>query len=152
MVYQWKTPLYKVSADVAGAEVEGCRNVDGVITPASVVERATPTANPLHPCFEWDNDKAAIKWREQEARVLIGNLVTVIKTDSSDEPPMVVRAFVNTNGNDGKSYKDIVTVLKHGGDREYLLARAKSELESFMVKYGKLSELAAVFKAIGEVL
>jgi hypothetical protein len=33
-----------------------------------------------------------------------------------------------------------------------MLARAKSELESFTVKYGKLSESSAVFAAIGEVL
>lgn len=151
MVYQWKLPLYKVSADVAGAEVEACRNEYGIITPASVVERAQPQESPLHECFEWDNDKAAIKWREQEARVLIGNIVTVFSGEAEVNAPVTVRAFVNTPGKESGGYKGIVSVLNNPADREHMLSKALDELRSFKMKYASLNELVDVFHAIDQV-
>lgn len=148
MVYEWKVPMYRVPANVAGAEIEACMDAEGVISPASVVERAAPETNPLHGCFEWDNDKAAGKWREQEARTLIGNLVTVFAGESESRQPITVRAFVNTIGRDGRGYKNIVTVLGCDADRERMLATAMQELTSFKTKYASLSELAEVFGAI----
>ena len=154
MVYEWKTKgLYKVSPDIAGNEIERCRDEDGIITPGAVVAQASNEDNPLHSCFEWDDMKAAAKWREQEARVLICNLATVMEIAEPDASAVTVRAFVNVVGNDSseRGYKNIVSVLMNKKEREYMLDKAMGELRSFQVKYGVLSELAEVFAAIKKV-
>ena len=153
MVYKWKTTgLYKVDPNIAGAEIERCRNDGDVILPSAVVERAADVENPLHDCFEWDNGKAANKWREQQARVLIANVLTVVEAKSEEAKPTVVRAFVNISDGGERGYKEVNKVLLNDADRQYMLDRALGELRSFEVKYQTLSELNTVFAAIREVL
>lgn len=151
MSYKWKQPIYKVDATTAAREIESCRDEHGIITPASVVDRAAPNDNPIHVCFEWDNDAAAIKYREYEARQLIGNLVTVIRVDKPGTAPIPTRAFVNICSEDGRGYKPIMAVLQSPTERAVLLARAMAELAAFRQKYVDLSELATVFSAIDKI-
>jgi hypothetical protein len=152
MDYEWKTRgLYKLDANIAGKEIEECRDGDGTVHPSDIVKKAKPENSALHGCFEWDNDEAAVKWREQQARVLLANIVTVVHTGDGDTAPVTVRAFVNYSGQNG-GYKHINTVLRNPDEREMLLDRAKGELRSFEAKYATLNELAALFAAIKEVL
>jgi hypothetical protein len=44
---------------------------DGMLKPEAVVNAARDEASPLHPCFTWDDSKAAEKQRLHEARLLI---------------------------------------------------------------------------------
>jgi hypothetical protein len=156
MVYQWKTPgLYKISPDVAAAELEECRNPDGVITPSDVVERAKSHDSPLHEIFEWNNTKAANKWRESQARTMIANIMTVMEINEGEEKRTVtVRAYphINGDGEEGRGYKPLKVVLENSQDKEYLLQRAKAELASFQMKYRNLSELTSVLEAISKLL
>lgn len=150
--YDWKTPgLYSVSADVAGAQIENLYHIKGEVNAADVVQVASNADNPLHSCFEWIDDIAAQKYREQQARVLIGNLVTVVVTDSNEES-QPVRAFIHIRDKAESGYKPITVVVSDRKDTKYMLERAKAELQSFTTKYGALSELASLFKAIREVL
>lgn len=43
----------------------------GKITPAQLVDAARQPSSPLHPYFEWNNDTAAEKYREIQARTLL---------------------------------------------------------------------------------
>ena len=157
MVYQWKTTgLFKVDANVAGAEIERCRDADGYIAPGAVVARAADNDNALHPCFEWDNDTAAGKWREQQARVLICNLVTEYPSKEADAGPIVVRAFVHiasetVDGAKERGYKHIVGILSKEDETAYMMDRALAELRSFKAKYGKLVALTGVISAIEQL-
>jgi len=152
MVYEWKFPnLYNISAQAAGAEIEGCKNSDGFITPAAVVEKAKDEASVIHDCFEWDNDTAADKYRLQQAGELIRNIVTVCKTED-EAVPLTVRAFVNVKSEAERGYKGIAAVVTKPDEYAYLLGCAKNELEAFEKKYAVLTELRSVFRAISEVL
>lgn len=148
MVYQWKTPVVRLDANVAGAEIEQCRDENGIIKPASVVERARPETNPIHVCFEWDDDKAAARYREDQARALLRNIVTVVESHGSK--PISVNAFVNIECESGRGYKGIVQVMERSADRAYILQSAISELNVLRKKYADLSELSAVFDAIDQ--
>ena len=44
---------------------------DGMLKPEAVVNAARDEKSPLHPCFTWDDGKAAEKQRMHEARLLI---------------------------------------------------------------------------------
>ena len=150
--YEWKTPgLYRISADTVGAEIEQLCNIKGEVSASDVVDIATDIDSPLHSCFEWDDDIAAIKYREEQARALLRNLVTVVVGDSDIES-QPVRAFVHIRSESGSGYKPITVVVQDKKDTAYMLERAKAELRSFTVKYNALSELAELFDIIDKLV
>lgn len=145
MVYQWKIPgIIPVDAQTAGEELERIYNRDGSITPEAVVEDSADPSAPLHGCFEWDDKKAAHKYRITQAQDIIRCIVSV---DAPASPAAPIRAFVSTK----QDYKPITIVLDDEAARAELLRSALCELENFKRKYATLQELASIFAAIEEV-
>jgi hypothetical protein len=152
MAYYWKIPgVYPVSADAAGQEIAECENEQGYIVPETVVERAKAPASAIHGCFEWNDKAAATRYRIHQASELIRNIVTV-SVSESDGSKQPIRAFVNIKGESERGYKAISAVISNPGEYAYLLATAKSDLETFRRKYESLAELGVVMAAIQEVL
>ena len=145
MIYKWKTGFYKASAEDAGKVFEELEQTVG-LTPKAVVDASRNENAPLHSEFEWDDAVAGEKWREQQARVMICALTTVIDEEQS-EP---VRAYVQISPR-GEKYENIVTVLSDDDKSAAMLERAMSELRSFRRKYSTLQKLAKVFKAIDDL-
>lgn len=149
---EWKVKgIYPVSADTAVDVINGCQDENGYVSAKSVVDVSRPEKAPLHECFEWNDDTAAEKWREQQARVMIKNIVTVeVEEDSKRE---TTKTFVHVISDDkSKGYKLTDVAIYNENDREYVLKSAKRELLAFQEKYRQLTELAAVFSAIKKVL
>lgn len=143
--YQWKTREYKTPAQEAGEELERIKSKRGKLTASNVVDESRSWDAVLHQEFDWDDEKAAEKHREAQARTLIGNLVTVIVTPREHEPTHhTVRAYVHTP----KEYERVDVALKKVDTREYILNTAKSELITFRRKYNALTELANVIHEI----
>ena len=143
MTYQWKVPgIMPVDAQTAGNELQRIYERDGVIEPETVVaESQTPSA-PLHSCFEWDDAKAAHKYRITQAQNIIRAIVVV---DDAKQPE--TRAFVSVE----REYHPVSVVVRNPEKREILLQNALNELRWFERKYHALQELANVFAAIKEV-
>lgn len=143
MTYQWKVPgIMPVDAQTAGNELQRIYERDGVIEPETVVaESQTPSA-PLHSCFEWDDEKAAHKYRITQAQNIIRAIVVV---DEAKQPE--TRAFVSVQ----REYHPVSVVVRNPEKREILLQNALNELRWFERKYNTLQELSAVFSAIKEV-
>lgn len=143
MTYQWKVPgIMPVDAQTAGNELQRIYERDGVIEPETVVaESQTPSA-PLHSCFEWDDEKAAHKYRITQAQNIIRAIVVV---DEAKQPE--TRAFVNVQ----REYHPVSVVVRNPEKREILLQNALNELRWFERKYNTLQELSNVFAAIEEV-
>lgn len=143
MTYQWKVPgIMPVDAQTAGNELQRIYERDGVIEPETVVaESQTPSA-PLHSCFEWDDAKAAHKYRITQAQNIIRAIVVV---DEAKQPE--TRAFVNVQ----REYHPVSVVVRNPEKREILLQNALNELRWFERKYNTLQELSNVFAAIKEV-
>jgi len=140
MVYQWKIDKYaNVSAQAAGEEIEKCRDGNGFIQPESVVNIAKPEESPIHTCFEWNNYKAAKKYRVVQAQELIRNVVVVNVIEREPEQP--VRAFINIKKRNERGYKTIDVVVRNKYDSAYMLETAKRELDAFKQKYMILLEL-----------
>ena len=65
--YAWKMGMsIPVKPDVAGTIFEKIIKERGELKPSYVVEEAKPVKSPLHPCFEWDDMKAAHAHRLQQ--------------------------------------------------------------------------------------
>ena len=118
-------------------------------TAKDLVEFAKDEGTELHKCFTWEDTEAARKWREHEARVIVGNLKITYLPKKAEEPRLV-RAFVMPS-NTGK-YRPISCVVKNQDEYSMLLEKAKAELIAFQKKYSSLVELDEVFTAIKSII
>ena len=149
--HRWKSgSRFPVRPAVAAAALDAiARASAGAVTPAAVVDAARSTRHPLHRCFTWDDTVAAERWREQQARVLIG-AVRVIVEDGGKGASQV--AFLSVNVRDaGRAYMASTVVLSDDDYREQALAEALAALNGWRRRHRHLNELAEVFEAIDRV-
>ena len=145
--YKWKTPgFYKVSAQAAGEELERIKTANGELTANGIVDASRPKTAILHSIFSWNDTEAAEKWREQQARNMTDNLVTVCVIGSTREQ-VPVRAFVHLQND----YKPISVVTSSEDLTDQMLRNAMRELKSFEFKYKTLTQLAKVMEAIDKL-
>ena len=143
MVYQFKiNGLYPVSAQTAGEELHRIYTDKGQLKPADIVDESRPESAPLHPCFEWDDEVAAEKYREVQAGNLIRSITVVHETPTHE--PVEVRAFVKPL----ESYTPIEVVVNSEEQMTALLESALAELKAFEKKYATLSKLAPILEEI----
>lgn len=149
MIYEWKYNM-PIKAQVVGEHFEQLEKQQGHITPKIVLESARSETSAIHPCFEWNDDVAAEKYRETQAGLLIRNLtVKMIETGEKQTEP--VRAYVSIKQSDSSEFISLQNVLKDDELTQKMLEQAKNELNAFAKKYSALQELSKVFEAIAEV-
>ena len=145
MVYQWKVPLYKVPAQIAGEHIQKLADEHGEVTPMILLEDARPEGSVLHPCYEWDDTKAAEKYRLHQSKLIIANLTVVSINDSEEIRP--TNAFVTINErNERASYVSVVQALSNKETKEQVIRNAKAELNMFKQKYQNLVDLSKLLK------
>lgn len=146
MVYEYKIPgLYSVPAQEAGEELDRIYQDRGKLDAADVVDESRPMEAVLHPCFEWDDPKAAELWRQQQARGLINCIVTAVDTPKGKQ--VETRAFVHVE----QSYHPLEVVLSEVDKFAQLKQSVIAELKAFQKKYQTISWLSPVFDAIDKV-
>jgi len=72
-----------IPAETIADELARIYNEAKELTPEKVVEEATPEDAPLHPAFEWDNEKAGHEHRKHQARNLIRKVEIVYGENTS---------------------------------------------------------------------
>ena len=140
----WKSGC-RISAD-AQKVADEILAIGSSATTSQILDKARDEQTELHKCFDWDDAEAAEKWRLQQARHIVCNLV--IK-EKSDTPRPEVRVFFKTDKDSG--YKPTVLIMQDKDEYRKLLDRALAELSSFRTKYKTLVELDGVFDAIDRV-
>ena len=154
MVYQWKGRKYAVSADIVGKEVERIEKKQGEVTSKSLVDAARPEKSALHKLFEWDDAKAAEKFRIHEAGMILCAL-SIVREDMPE--PTVVRAYMNVADDADNptrrtgSFVNTQDAFSDPEKRELILRVAVRELKEIRQKYETLTELAKVFEAIDQL-
>lgn len=131
---KWKHSRFKADANKVALELEA---LGEEVTPEAIVIRAQDDSSELHKCFTWDDTEAAQKWRIQEARHIMCELVYVPKKDDSDAAP--IRLYYKTDNL--TPYKSTRLILRNDNEYESLMKRAISELNAFKTKYNSLVEL-----------
>ena len=108
------------------------------------MDKARDEHTELHKCFEWDDTKAAEKYRVHQARQIVCHLIV---KEVNDEPQkQEVRFFYKTDNQEG--YKSVSYIMRNEDEYQKLLDRALSELKAFEKKYSTLKELNGLFEAI----
>lgn len=139
-----------IRADIAAREIERIKNKNGGLSPAIVVKEAWRKKSPIHNCFEWNNIKAAKKYRLRQAGYLI-RAIEVVYIDDENKKTQPVRAFVTLVEDDihtERSYHTIAEVLNDKDLRKQYLKQLLWEYESLMKRNADVVEFAAIHDSI----
>ena len=145
--YSYKAGFHidkRFEAQVVGEMCEELSNTIG-LTPKTLLDANRNEDAPLHDYFEWRDDVAAEKYREQKAGYIIRSIIVV------EEEKPEVRAYVPVIVSGKNEFKHVETVIKSVDLTQQMLENAKKELFAFQVKYNNLREyveLAEVFTSI----
>lgn len=132
--------------------LENIQKRKGILNPKDVVDEARNPKSPLHSCFEWNDSKAAERYRLEQARELIMK-VTVIRPDNYGQA-VTVRAYQSLPGDrtNGGGYRHVDAVLGNEEMRRDMLRQALRDLRSFRNKYAALKSLAPLMTKIDTYL
>lgn len=140
-------------------ELKRIEKAIGSLTPATVVEAASGSRSPLHRYFTWDDSLAAAKYREWQARVLIGCVQVTIKDASGGES--TVRAFVSVSPTDEgvevddliaeRGYMSVEKAARNSGYKGQVIQYAYNQLVNWKRRFGGFKEFFEVTEAIGRV-
>ena len=148
--YSWaeKGMNYKVSASVVGSVFEQIELEQGHVTREAFLEKSRPKKSPTHCMFEWDDKKAAEKYRLNTATKIINSLrITYLDNDNEPQP---VTAFIRTTAlREKPKYVNIVEALKSEESRDIILERLRRELEGFIERNKHIEELADILIKAG---
>ena len=139
MVYKYRTIEYSVPAQQVGERIEELDKIHGEVTSQILVDDARPEGALMHPLYEWRDDVAAEKYRLNQARKLMSELVVVNVNVQEDRPPQPVRGFVSIQQrNETARYRPVVVAMSDKDMRDQFLANARAELASMDRKYAGL--------------
>ena len=152
--YKWGNAWVNADAQRVGERLEVLQHLNGErLTPRLVVEDARPIDSPLHPCFEWDDVRAAELHREHQARQVLRSIRVVTQED--DHTPREARMFVNvieTRGDDEPQhgYVTMARVMSDGELFQQVLHQAARDLAAFEDRYAQFQALVDVGRAARE--
>ena len=129
-IYSWKTFDHRVPAQDVGERIEELVERDGAVTKESLLDDARPAGAILHPLYEWDDSKAAERYRLYQSGEIINNL-TVVRVKYTDEGEKETKApaFVNVSyGKQTGSYRPITVVLREEDTANAVIENAKRDL------------------------
>lgn len=133
--------VFKADAQKVADEIS---SIGLSVKPEEIVDKARDESTELHKCFEWDDTKAAEKYRVYQARQIVCHLIV---REVNDEPQKrEVRFFYKTDNQEG--YKPVSYIMRNEDEYHKLLDRALTELKAFQRKYSTLKELDGLFEAI----
>ena len=151
MAYSWKPKAQMpIPAQIAGERIEQIRvQQGGNLTSTDVVDDARASESPIHPCFEWDDPTAAEKYRKDQARYLLRQIVVTIQKEESES--CTVRAFVNLREDNRHSYTSVMAAMNDSEKRLQIVQRAWDELKAWKFRYQEFKELADIFSALDSI-
>ena len=135
-------------ASVCGPELAKIETDNGKLTPRMVVEKASNPLSPLHTQFEWNDTAAATKYREDQARRLIRNIMVRVTVDDEQQD---VRFFLNVSQGKDRSYRNISYISNDADLQLQVVQQAHAELERWRTKWGQYRQLHDFVDAIANV-
>ena len=128
------------AVETIGAAIHGLSKETNC-TPQTLVNAARSRSSPLHKYFEWDDQKAAEKYRVTQARFYMS--VIYVEYTTKQTGAVSFRAFQPTYVNGlGKQWKPTLEIAATRQGMDELLDKARSELKTFREKYTVLRTYA----------
>ena len=118
-----------------------------------ILEMAKDETKECHKLIEWDDTKAAGKYRLWQVRHFLNDLqiveIGLNKEKKPDKIGVPLKMYHSLKGETG--YRPLPLIIQDENLHKKLLLTALSELNAFTNKYSTLTELEPVFKAIREL-
>lgn len=158
--YLWRDGFASkgVNAKAAASELDRlAKEHGGALKSVAVVQAAKAKTSALHPMFEWDDSKAAERYRKHQAGQIMTSLIVVYEGagGKSVEVPYLVSYTPPENAAEGnraeRSYVNIERVKDDATMRAAVVDRAWEELISWQSRYEHLSEFLEVRRVINKV-
>jgi hypothetical protein len=150
--YRWKRGRsFPVSAETFAECMQQLRETseDGqTVTATQVVESARSRNSPMHACFEWKNNVAARKYRNEQARRMIRSIRVIQIDDNGKGKPRIAFVSVYSANESPAGYWQTEVALSDVDKRSIVLNAAWSALRSWHERYGHLVEFKDVVVAI----
>ena len=129
-------------------EITSVLESKGMLTAKNLVDVSRPEEAELHDYFEWRDDVAAEKYREEQGRYLIRAIVIVEDAAEDEEAQEPVKVYYNIEEQD-EQYYSIDTIVKSEDKSEKLFRMAVTDLKRFEKRYQVIADrLHPVFDAI----
>jgi len=145
-----------VSADVLGKELTRIKDSnDGVLKPSDVVHESKPKDAPLHNEFEWNNAKAAAKYRNEQGRYIIRASKYDVIGDKPESKPVELRSFVSTELKTEDSKPVFVSIQDASTDpdmRHEMLYKAHKKLIGVKKDLSAIIDLVDIISDLGVVI
>jgi hypothetical protein len=143
----------EMKSTVVEAELQKIVDAGTALTPKGVLESARKKSSPLHKYFEWEDSKAAEKYRLEQAYRLISmtKFLVVLEGAKGKKPTFSpVRKFVSTHH--GEPFRMRKDALSETEARAAIVARKLGELRSWCASVVDIDDLAPHRKAILELI
>lgn len=118
----------------------------GQLTPSLIVDEARDTAHPLHSRFEWNDDVAGEKYRQQQAHELIRSVKVVYREADENGPAKSVRAYHAVRREHGHVYEPVETVVSDDFTRRLVLADMAREWQTLKRRYQDFEEFTEMIR------
>lgn len=152
--YQWRDSFlnfYRLDANIAGEVLADLESSEGQLTAQGVVDAARPKDSPLHPAFEWDDQKAAESFRLVQARSMIKSIEVVVQAPDADAvTPKTVYFNVPQSGETEGGYKSRDVLATNVEEWELALNAAKGQLAGCLKSLRAIEELRPTLTSKGQ--
>lgn len=144
----WGTRFYnKVDVNAVVNELTSISDT----TPEGIVEKARDSNTELHKCFEWDDTKAAEKYRRSQAITMVHSIKIAYTDKSTNKVHVTPIRMFSMPEKRGGAYVPTELVMKNVDQYQMLLEKAITELKAFKTKYKMLNELQQIFDFIDNI-
>lgn len=142
----------RVGADVVGEAIEAAIGESGSVDKRVLVENARPAKAPLHPCFEWNDPKAAELYRLGQARNIVNAVTVKIEGHEVAAFPSVSVQVESESGMIPQQQNIRVAAMLNDAElRHQKINEVLAKLMRLRKEYTALNELSIVWRAIDEV-
>lgn len=121
----------------------------GIVTPTIVVGDAKSAKSPLHDYFEWNEERAAEKYRLEQASTLLCTIMVVVGEDGKESK---MRSFPHIVLSEGESSeRGFSTLERVMGDEELRgqqVKKALGQIRTWRERYKQYNEFKPIVDAI----
>jgi hypothetical protein len=140
----WLDGVNKIVAAKALTRIE---KKYGHISPEHIIQESRNPKHPFHKLFEWDDTKAAEKYRLLQAKFIQRAIGYILVNKTTGERTGPIPAVHLIKRGEAK-YTGMLNALADEPTRADILKKAASELESWKQRYGHLVEFVNVVRAM----
>lgn len=145
-----------VDPDVVGNELEKIeRRSKGKLKPHMIVMAASSKKSKLHKCFEWDDTKAAAKYRLTQAREMLRKIVFEYEDTKGETQTIRTFEHITKEGEAAGYYCHTGRIAKDPTLQKNVVDQILEELQAFRRKYDKYKDhpkLKKIWSAVDQAI